>query len=924
MSQKNVNKFLAGAVTATMVATAVVTPAMAASFTDTGKLPEKIKGEVERAVELGYFQDSEKFNPAASITRGQVALVIARQVSGVAANDIAGLKAYVAKHGLEEKVTPFADVKKGETELYYASLIVKNAGAFTQDSLNPASNITRSQMAKVVVTAFDLKMNEDNKKEMTDISKVSNKEYIEILASNGVTEPQNGKFNPGNNVTRSQMASFLVRAHDGVEDANVNIVSAKAINAKTIEVKFNKAVDTDKAKVELLRGTFAQNATTKWAEDKKSLTLEVPGLLQTSEYTVNVKGLSEKVLTSSVKVEAQKVQSIEILDDLAVLSQDNKKATVTFVVKDQYGEDITKNNKFKIDVGNSDTQKVEGNTVTILGNKEGTAELKADTKVAVVLIHKDNGTTATKTVTISKASAVTDIAVKGIFDKNGKQVTLNEDVTEKQYIVLDLKDQYGKKVTDKTTVEKMLVTNTNDQVLALREKPTVVPINGKDEAVIEINKVLKAGTAKAIVISSSNGKTADYDITVAETTRTDAVSLSQPEQAIEGEPILVPLTVFDKEGKQVVDEKILKDSVKGLKQISPSGAQLVVKDGKTFVEITGKESGDYVTVLVQSSTFKTDTVTFKVEDKAVPTIITGLKSPLVVKGERTVTAADLIVKDQYNREVKADKVGEFTISQVVSDSKILKVESKTIKGLSNGKDKVEIKLNGKDDSAIEVEVQVTDGKEYKSYEVKKLGLLNAKEANKVTVSGILANGGKVELSATDYKASTNVTGVQVTDGKLVVDESKLDDIFKVDGKKVAEREVKVTYIINNDGSTVEQTYTISAAESKVQNFFFTSSEALVGAKEITELKLEKDAFTVADVNLVTTNQYGKKAVVTSVSALKGLQSVTIMPSDASKVAITDNGTANAKVTALADTTVTVKVKVDGVTKDLKVTLAKAN
>ncbi len=200
--------------------------------------------------------------------------------------------------------------------------------------------------------------------------------------------------------------------------------------------------------------------------------------------------------------------------------------------------------------------------------------------------------------------------------------------------------------------------------------------------------------------------------------------------------------------------------------------------------------------------------------------------------------------------------------------------------------------------------------------------MNAKKNNKLTFSGVLDNGGKVELVSADYSTTTNVTGVTVVNGELVVDQTKLDDIFKVDGKAVTEREVKVTFTVNNDGAKVEHTYKISKEDAKVSDFFFTSSAAVDGAKVITEFTAAAGTFTVADTKVVTTDQYGVKAFVDTTGMAAAVTSVTIVPADASKVTITGNGTKGAKVEASADTTVTVKVTIGNATKELKVSLKK--
>lgn len=284
-NKAKMNKFLTGAITATMVASAVAPLASAASFTDTDKVGDKVKAEIDKAVELGFFIDAEKFNPANTLNRSQAALTLARYISGTS-----DLKSYVETKELEKSVTPFKDVpaslKDGaayQAELYYASLIVKNAGAFTQETLNPTGELTRSQMAKVITEAFELTKPADFKSKVTDIAHLdaTTKNYIETLEANGVTDVTD--FRPAGQVTRSQMASFLVRAYDAVH-VEAGIVSATAINKTTVEVKFSTNVDEVSASNFAIEG--ATVSTAKLGEDKKTVTLTVSGLEYDKEYKV--------------------------------------------------------------------------------------------------------------------------------------------------------------------------------------------------------------------------------------------------------------------------------------------------------------------------------------------------------------------------------------------------------------------------------------------------------------------------------------------------------------------------------------------------------------------------------------------------------------------------------------------------------------
>lgn len=231
-NKTNLNKFLTGAVTATMVATAVVPVASAAGFTDIENIGTGVQAEINQAVNLGFFKEAPKFNPSTKITRGQAALTLARYIAGEST-----VKAYVEANNLESTVTAFNDVpvsyKNGadfQQELYYASLVVKNADAFTQSTLNPTGNVTRSQMAKIITQTFELEKVAGYVSNLTDIGQLDagTKGFIETIASHGITNVT--AFNPAGPVTRSQMASFLVRSYDAVHvEADLEITTVNTL-----------------------------------------------------------------------------------------------------------------------------------------------------------------------------------------------------------------------------------------------------------------------------------------------------------------------------------------------------------------------------------------------------------------------------------------------------------------------------------------------------------------------------------------------------------------------------------------------------------------------------------------------------------------------------------------------------------------------
>ncbi len=111
--------------------------------------------------------------------------------------------------------SPFADVKPTSKYAGAVTALYKE-GVFTGDEhgkFNPSSPLTRAQMAKVLVVAFDLKQ-VGNAPTFTDVpSSHWSYEYVSILASTGITVGKgDGTFGLSENVTLKHLAAFIDRA----------------------------------------------------------------------------------------------------------------------------------------------------------------------------------------------------------------------------------------------------------------------------------------------------------------------------------------------------------------------------------------------------------------------------------------------------------------------------------------------------------------------------------------------------------------------------------------------------------------------------------------------------------------------------------------------------------------------------------------
>lgn len=200
LKNKKVQKFLASVLTAGTVAVAAIpTTANATSFKD---VPEShvhaaaIGVLSEEGIINGYSDGT--FKPNNSITRGQVAKIFTRLFE---------------EEGELKQVFTDVPVTLTDKELVRAAFVVNDYGVMTGSNgyLFPAKNITRQQMAKVLVEGLWLDHVEGNPSQVEDLDKAypEYREYIEILSENGLTNVT--EFRPTEPVSRAQFASFVYR-----------------------------------------------------------------------------------------------------------------------------------------------------------------------------------------------------------------------------------------------------------------------------------------------------------------------------------------------------------------------------------------------------------------------------------------------------------------------------------------------------------------------------------------------------------------------------------------------------------------------------------------------------------------------------------------------------------------------------------------
>ncbi|KZR57553.1 S-layer homology domain-containing protein [Pseudobacillus badius] len=324
---KSYRKFVATAATATLVATAV-TPAFAAetNFTDaTGQYKEAINYVVEKEIAKGISKD--KFGTFNPITRGDAAVMIAKAI------------------GLDTTKAPdsgFKDLNsrvKGAVDALFEKKIISGK---SKTEFKPNDKITRQEMAKILVNAYDLKSTGE-KNEFKDVN--SNfAQYVDALVSNGITKGIDSKtFGSLQDVTRGQFAIFVHRADHPAPKVEVSAV--KVADDKTLEVTLKEAKEGLKAEdFKVAVDGAAVKASKVEADEKGSVYKLTIDSLNNKAGKVTVNGVEASYdftaakVTSVMAINATQVEvKFNTPVDKATLFEDNgnfKVANLTFTALD--------------------------------------------------------------------------------------------------------------------------------------------------------------------------------------------------------------------------------------------------------------------------------------------------------------------------------------------------------------------------------------------------------------------------------------------------------------------------------------------------------------------------------------------------------------------------------------------------------------
>ncbi|HDR4563030.1 S-layer homology domain-containing protein [Bacillus cereus] len=548
---KSFNKLMAGTMTAAMVAGVVAPVAASASenaFPDvpSGQWYTKAINEMAAKGIISGLTDGT-FGLGKDVTRAEVATFI------VKAKDIKP----------NSTSTSFTDVDANEWYAQWVSAAESNKlmAGIGDNKFGPKDQLTRAQMAQILVNAYGFKADENNKQTFNDIDGLSwatAKSSIETLASLGLISGYgDGTFLPNKVVSREEAAQFIYNAMN-YKKTEAKVVSATPINAQEVEVKFGTELNKDAVKKELftLGGKAAKDV--KVSSDNTTVVVTFDNLNGAKDLVLGVEPIATK---ANAKVETVRHTQIINYTDTArptvkgVEYVDANTAKVLFSEPVQEIGKVTATQGATLKSFNSgdnfatiDLSAVKENTeavVTIVGATDFAGNLispnPAKVKVKKQAIDKTapqvTGVEAISNnqlkVTFSKEFTATaleaGVTVNGV---KAEKVELDKDNSKVAYVTANLVDGINNFVVKAGTTDSVgaklekayekdvVVTLKEDKVAPELVKHEVVTEDNKQVLVLTYNEDVAALDAKQLPVAGTLVKdyvttTPDIDVTAA-------------------------------------------------------------------------------------------------------------------------------------------------------------------------------------------------------------------------------------------------------------------------------------------------------------------------------------------------------------------------------------------------------------------------
>ncbi|MFC4599707.1 S-layer homology domain-containing protein [Cohnella hongkongensis] len=590
------------------------------------------------------------------------------------------------------------------------------------------NNLNRAEYATLAIAIAGLA---EEKPATATFSDVNSKQWwygaIEAAAKAGLVEGFNGKFNPRDNVTVEQVIKVAVQAAglelvadaevegasawagpyiqaaldaglipaglnytadatrgqtfvvgyavyeklNPTEPAKVSVAKAEATGVKQVTVTLDKAVDTEKAKFALKKGTVnvVLDKVT-WSEDGKVATLPLKDVKVTEgEYTVTLSGLEEGTVekdSASFTAQNETVKSIDFVTSVAEIAY-TARAKVKVAAKNQYDELASfPASYYTVFTGYNGlneriTKNDAGELVVILDTNVAGIQQNSS-QIPLTIYFNETRIQAQKTFKVGNAPFVTKMEL-GAVKYDGTKTSLSNS-GEVATVPVNLYDQYGNPITKD---QMSTAINFNQFITPQPNKLTasVDDFNNDDEYEVKVTLTGKEAKSSTYTLTVyAGGTSATQTINVGNAKLATKVAFGEFGKDIaegDNDTYYVPVIAYDVDGNQLTKDELVDaanlarikvtvsndSAVNSLVATGPNKGSIPVKAGSLAAKQVIFVSASIAEIDAQD--YKTTSITIK--DKRLPEtlVITGRSATKAVLG----AGSDFTIKirDQYGSDI---------------------------------------------------------------------------------------------------------------------------------------------------------------------------------------------------------------------------------------------------------------------------------
>lgn len=578
-------------------------------------------------------------------------------------------------------------------------------------------------------------------------------------------------------------AKTAIAEDAGLVDASLAIEAAAITGVKTVEVKLNKAVDTDTTTVQVKKGAAIYSSTVAWNDAKNTATVTCVTNLDNNVGTYTaVVTTADETLTKDFEVADEAAATIAVstttVDDAAAAAE------VTFVISNQYGEDMevaaTAVTAAAYDVTTGKVVAVDNSaadsTLTLDTDTVTADDIAVGDVIRLTISYLGMTTQANLTVVDAATSATFGFGAVTLADEDDVRLTAADTGVGLGYTLLD---QYGVETTLATHVagaDAVANQETISGVLFISSDVTVVD---PDDFAVDADGVLTfaagaEGTAVVTAIINETGAVATTSIVVNGASAVDTVTISAPTSVVaDGETVELALVAIDQYGATLDNDSAAVQAITFANaSIDADGVlttDALVEGDFTVQAGTGADADAY------------GTVTFTVEAAAYANAITAVSFDTYIESTASVTLTDdnVTAVDQYNRAIDTATsiIGESDTEANITDGTGGAGGTDTLTAAAEGSAVVTVSYTfGGATVTKDVTVNSVASGSIEAYTVDAIDTLFAQVGADgydvaVALSGVDADGNAVKLvtTAPDFITSSNEAVAKADATNLKVD-----------------------------------------------------------------------------------------------------------------------------------------------------------